>query len=402
MIDAGIYSPLHVFPSNRRPPKPANLDELQRALSARRPSLSSSQFTEEAFDAFQLRNKTPTAGTVKRAVVPILEGNPNPDILTERDLHFTNIMPITGATTVKAVPDCFDGVGAGAIEHKIRSHKVEGNLNNLIVPTKHPEAPVAPNFFLESKAPGGNADVARRQALHDGAIGARAMHALQNYGLDVEAPIFDGNAYAYSATYQGGTLYLYAHHVMPSSSPDGGTPQYYMTALDMYGMGVRYEKFVEGSTAFRNLREWAHRQRDTLVQAANARARQLDGRAVSEAEITVATSEQGEEESTFDEFVDCEDESKAAGGNLEDEESPQRQSQELASRDAADPAVSSATSLPTSLASDSGMPNGARSRPKRRRASRSPPLDPQPQKRPGSAIRRTLRSATQRKGGPPS
>lgn len=37
---------------------------------------------------------------------------------------------------------------------------------------------VAPNFFLEAKAPHRAADVVRRQAMQNSAYGARAMHSL--------------------------------------------------------------------------------------------------------------------------------------------------------------------------------------------------------------------------------
>jgi hypothetical protein len=211
---------------------------------------------------------------------------------------------MTGGPIVKAVPDFFDGARAGDIHTKIRNADEEGNLNKLIIPTKHASAPVAPNFFLETKAPRGGADVALRQALHDGAIGARAMHALQNYSA--EEPTFDGNAYTYSSTYHAGTgtLQLYAHHVTPPTAP-GGRPEYHMTQVDGWQMTGNIDTFRRGATAFRNARDSAQRHRDSFTQAANARARQSDVEAPPEAEITVAVAEQYEE--STDGFVDCED-----------------------------------------------------------------------------------------------
>ncbi|RYP49979.1 hypothetical protein DL768_004414 [Monosporascus sp. mg162] len=82
-----------------------------------------------------------------------------------------------------------------------------------------PSVPVAPNFFLEAKAPKGAANVLKRQACYNGAYGARAMHALQNYGEEELG--FDGNAYTYSSTCHAGTLKLYAHHVTPPTAPGG-------------------------------------------------------------------------------------------------------------------------------------------------------------------------------------
>ncbi|KAK0703471.1 hypothetical protein B0T26DRAFT_681137 [Lasiosphaeria miniovina] len=86
-------------------------------------------------------------------------------------------------TTVDLKPDFYDGARFSDIDATVR-------------------CPAAPNFFLEAKAPWAGADIAKRQASLGGAISARAMHALQNYGD--EEPDFDGNAYSYSSTYHAG------------------------------------------------------------------------------------------------------------------------------------------------------------------------------------------------------
>ncbi|KAL2255945.1 hypothetical protein VTK26DRAFT_2445 [Humicola hyalothermophila] len=173
----------------------------------------------------------------------------------------------------------------------------------MIVPTKHAGVPVVPNLFLEAKGPGGGADIALRQALHDRAIGARAIHALQNYGA--EEPAYDGNAYTYTSTYHAGTgtLQLHAHHVTPPTAP-GGRPEYHMTKLRGFDMTDSRETFVQGATAFRNARDSAQRYRDRFIQAANERAHQSDADAPPEAEIAVAVAEQYE---STDKFVDCRD-----------------------------------------------------------------------------------------------
>ncbi|KAM3497510.1 hypothetical protein MY10362_009142 [Beauveria mimosiformis] len=132
---------------------------------------------------------------------------------------------------------------------------------------------MAPNFFIEAKAPRGGADVAKRQACLDGAIGARAMHSLRTYGEGELS--YDGNAHTFSSTYHDGTLKMYAHHVT------GPTPEYHMTQIDSWGMTGNIDTFRRGATALRNARDLARRQRGTLIQAANARA--------SEAELATAT-----------------------------------------------------------------------------------------------------------------
>jgi hypothetical protein len=389
-IDNGIYPDGYEHPDGRQTPEPANIDEIRLELAAARASLSPSQFSDSAFRNFKKKNKTASEGTVKRNVIPIIAGNS--DIPNDGELLFTNIDSMTGGATVKAMPDFFDGARPGDIHSKIRDENEEGNLNKLIIPTRHASAPVAPNFFLEVKAPKGGSDVALRQALHNGAIGTRAMHALKNYGA--EEPTFDGNAYTYSSTYHGGHLQLYAHHVTPPTAPDG-RPEYHMTQLKGFSMLSDRDAFVQGATAFRNARDSAKRYRDGFIQSANASARQTDAEAPPEAETPGAMTEQYEE-STTDEFVDCEDhvESQIIGtANYavslevgegpalpdypnEEEEEPSQQSTSLG---AGAPAISFATSFTSSIAVQLESQTTGSS--KRNRASHSPPSHAQPRKK---------------------
>jgi hypothetical protein len=133
------------------------------------------------------------------------------------------------------------------------------------------DKPMAPNFFMEVKGPIGSPAVAARQARYDGAFGARAMHALQNYGKNELE--YDGSAYVFSSTYHDGMLKLYAHHMTASTEPDG-QPEYHMTQVDAWAMTGNVDDFRRGATAFRNARDLAKRHRDGFVQSANATASQ--------------------------------------------------------------------------------------------------------------------------------
>jgi hypothetical protein len=210
-----------------------------------------------------------------RNVIPIIAGTNS--IPNEGNLPFTNMESIVGKGIVKAVPDFFDGARPGNVDKGVRK-----DLSQLIIPTKYVDVPVVPNFYLEAKACG-ESSIAQRQALQDGAIGARAMHSLQNHGK--EEPMYDGNAYTCSSTYhaRSGTLQLYAHHVTPPTEPRG-RPEYHMTQMDGYVLIGSRKHFVEGVTAFRNARDFAQRHRDKLIHEANARARQLDAAPVNEPE----------------------------------------------------------------------------------------------------------------------
>ncbi|KAK4032082.1 hypothetical protein C8A01DRAFT_20803 [Parachaetomium inaequale] len=229
------------------------------------------------------------------------------------------------------------------------------------------------------------------------------MHALQNYGA--EKPAFDGEAYTISSTYYTGTgiLQLYVYHITPPIAGGGGL-EYYITQLGSYAMTYSRERFVEGASTFRNARNSAQRNRDSLIQAANARARQSDVDTPPEAEITVAVAEY--EEST-DRFVDCEDyPSQAVGiedytipGDVDEEpallqylcmedEEPSQESISLGT----EPAISLATSFTSSFSAPSQTSS------KRTRAPHSPPSNSQPHKKHVST-RRTRQSASRRAAG---
>ncbi|KAG8415312.1 hypothetical protein J3458_009170 [Metarhizium acridum] len=266
LVDHGIYPEGYEHPESCSTPEPANSSLTHQELLNSRASLSPSVFTESVFRDFKRKNKTKSEGSVMRNVIPMIAGSTN--IANEGDMPFTNLLSLTDDSTVKVVPDFFDGARASEVHGKVRH-----TLNELIVPTKHANVPIAPNFFLEAKGPDGGASVAQRQACYDGAHGARAMHALQNY--QETEPIFDGNAYTYSSTYHSGTgtLQLYAHHVTAPAAVNE-RPEYHMTEIDGWQMTGNINSFRRGAIAFRNARDLAQRHRNSFIQAANARATQ--------------------------------------------------------------------------------------------------------------------------------
>lgn len=261
LIDHHIYPAGYLHPDDRPTPLPNNIDEFASRLAAPRGSLSPSQFPESSFRDFQRKNDAVIdEGDVMRDVVPLLCGNSS--IPSRQNTIFTNFEPITSEDASRAKPDLFDG----AYPHKInRDVRYDDEVHTLIIPTKHPTVPVAPNFFLEAKCQDGSAAVMKRQACYDGAYGARAMYSLQNYGKD--EPVYDNNAYAFSSTYHDGTLKLYAHHPTAPTTP-AGRPEYHMTQLKAYALTNDRETLVEGATAFRNARDVAERHRDSFIEAA--------------------------------------------------------------------------------------------------------------------------------------
>jgi hypothetical protein len=383
-----------------RKSKPKNKTDLHQS----RPSLSPSKFSDGDFERFQDDHEhLGSEGDVMRKIIPVIAGNAS--IPNSGEVLFSNLESITDGATVDVKPDFYDGARFGDIHATVRN-----DLNSLIIPsaTNAARRPAAPNFFLEAKAPWGGADVAKRQAGLDGAIGARAMHALQNYGE--EEPAFDGNAYTYTSTYHAGTgtLQLYAHHATPPTALVG-RPEYHMTQVDGWQMTGNIDTFRRGATAFRNARDLMQKDRVDFIQAANAKARQSSVGALPEPETTVAAAEQYED-STAEEFVDCEDfatqavgtEDYAAPGNVDEEsalphyledEEPSQQPKSLG------------VEPPLSFTSSFTVPSQASSK----RNGNSPPSNSRPRKKHESAkkqdsaqqhdsgkkrtLRRTLRRA---------
>ncbi|KAL8296420.1 hypothetical protein RB597_005820 [Gaeumannomyces tritici] len=282
-----------------RKPKEDDRRDITEALAAPRPSLSPSKFSDSAFEEFEnatLEAKDEEA--VKANVIPTIAGARRADHPCARDTVFGNLDPLTDGCIARAKPDLYYGAQPEDLNPCIR-----GELSHHIVPSTTEDKPLVPNFFTEIKGPDGSAAVMQRQARYDGAIGARGIHSLQNYGND--EPVYDGRPYTFSSTYHGGTgtLQLYTHHITePATS--GGLPEYHMTQVDAFAMTAKREAFVQGATAFRNARDLAKQYRDSFIQAANKRAQQPSEETPTAADTAVVQQGEG---SSPDEFVDCDE-----------------------------------------------------------------------------------------------
>ncbi|KAH6614463.1 hypothetical protein B0J18DRAFT_301274 [Chaetomium sp. MPI-SDFR-AT-0129] len=273
MIDGGIYPEFYSH-HGRLVPKPRNFDQDVEILPIRRPSLSSETLTASMFETFRLRHRDSDARYPDERnlhmveIIPIIVGNAEDKKAT--GTRFFNLDAMPAGHPIKVAPDFFDGAARDAVEKAVRV-----NLNHMIIPSKYStRVPMAPNFFLDVTPKEAKFRAAMRKTMLHGALGARAMLALQNYG--VEEPIFDGKAYTYTAAYHPEvvTLQIFAHHVTPPTTPEG-KPEYHMTELGGWKMTRKIEDFVRGVTAFRNVRELAQRHRDEFIRAANERARRL-------------------------------------------------------------------------------------------------------------------------------
>ncbi|WPH04372.1 Hypothetical protein R9X50_00726200 [Acrodontium crateriforme] len=215
MIDNGVYPDVNRTTNENRPPKPKNVKEIREILSRPRPSLSPSTSSKGAFEDFQDSNRRAKSESKAMAnVIPVIAGSKDQQ---------------------------YDSAGDVA-------------------------------FFRLGKSASGKPDVAQRQAMCDGAVGARGMLQLQNYGNPM--PVYDGNAYTLAATYSDGQLKMYATHPRPSAGGAGGA-EYYTSQLRAYAMTDTPDSFRQGAAAYRNAREWTQQQRDRFIANANGVAQRM-------------------------------------------------------------------------------------------------------------------------------
>jgi hypothetical protein len=213
-----------------------------------------------------------------------MTGNPS-----QGGVPFGHLEPVD-EDLVKPVPDLYYGAKPEQIDWRVRDE-----LGKYIVPSSDTSLPAVPNYFLEGKSAKGRADVAVRQACYDGAVGARAMHQLQNY--KASPPVYDGNAYTITSTYHGGTgtLQMYATHPTKPKVP-GGQPEYHMTQLRSFASGDTANRFREGAAAFRNGRDWAKEQRDRFIAEANETAQRRSAESTTVENSRTSLSTVGEAE----------------------------------------------------------------------------------------------------------
>lgn len=263
LIDGGILPHAYRFPDGTLPEMPRNWLQIKERLARPRASLSPTAFSDMAHEIFveadanALREKQ-----VSESVLPIIEGECEDFRCTAGGIPFRNLDHLTNGTLVPGNPDRYHGARPEQLDPRVRE-----DLDGHVVPSTNTELPILPNFVLALKGPDGSAAVAARQASYDGALGARAMHSLQQYGQ--ERPVFDGNAYTLTSTYLNGSLRMFTSH--PAQSADSDRVIYVAKQINNWGMNGTAATFREGATWYRNGRDWAKEQRDEAIRKANMR-----------------------------------------------------------------------------------------------------------------------------------
>ena len=264
LIDHGVYPEEYDYPDDQVPPPPDNWQEINQRLVKPRPSLSPSQFSDRVFKRFKRADAhVSKENTVMDSVILIIEGEVESSRSIAGNIPFNNLDHLTDGTLSTDKPDRFYGARPEQLNRSIRN-----KLGHYIVPSTQEDLPMAPNFFLEAKGPDGTAAVAKRQAVYDGALGARGMQSLQSYGEN--EPVYDNNAYTITSIYSDGQLKLYTTH---PTQPAGlhNRPEYFMNQFRSFSMTDTSKTFRQGATAYQNARDWAKEKRDGFIEMANGR-----------------------------------------------------------------------------------------------------------------------------------
>ena len=263
LIDIGVFTE-GLEDANGDTPEPSNFQELCDMLDKDRASLTSTPVMETVASEFiGASRQARSENSVMESVVPIITGSKDKDYFSASNIEFNNLH-LFDKDLSKPKPDKYYGAKPANIDTRVRR-----DLDKYIVPSKRKELPAAPNFFLEGKSAGGRWDVAERQAIYDGANGARGILHLQNYGGPTL--LYDNNAYTISAVYhpRGRAIHFFATHPRPSVEEDDRT-DYHFTLIDQFPMHRNADAFRKAIAAFRNAREWTKEQRDLFITNANS------------------------------------------------------------------------------------------------------------------------------------
>ena len=241
----------------------ANHREWNEVLVQPRPSLSPSRMSDSHHERFlKAIDEAENEDEVMTRVFSTIVGEPrypsrfNTKLGNLETLREGIVMP---------QPDYYEGETIG-----LGSRQLRKQLNKSIVPSVHTHYPFLPNFFAEGKGPDGTLAVGKRQVCHVGALGARAMHRVENLGRREES--FDNKARTASAVlHNAGNLDLFSHHLSQPGGP--GTPsQTHMTPLRSFSLADTPNAFRQGVGAFRNASDYASKHRKESIENAHRRA----------------------------------------------------------------------------------------------------------------------------------
>ena len=243
---------------------PNNLTSIREILQPVHHSLTAEELSRKDdmdFGAFwRVHHDSDHGDKMMANLYPLLVGDSGGDVLVEKNCGMRNLCKFHPALPV-AQPHVCDGARQCDISRRVRE-----DLGDFIVPMLEGDGPAAPNHFVQFAGQWDCYPRMHRQAVYNGAFGARAMFALQNYGRD--EPLYDGNAYALTCTYfPSSTFAIYTVHPVRSAS---GRTEFQLTRVKTVSVGSNDASFNDVSSALRNARDFCEQQRNCLIGTAKA------------------------------------------------------------------------------------------------------------------------------------
>ncbi|KAM3511646.1 hypothetical protein MY11210_004730 [Beauveria gryllotalpidicola] len=275
----GIFRESIRFDNGKRIPEPRNLQEIYKRVFEQRNDERPPGLDDQCFHCFIDMNMKPSEFTEMRRVIPTIAGPETDQEVYEAS--FDNLEPIGDVAFVCPTPDIFDGARCRDLDEDVCKELRHQIIPSIRYPYRKNRHRIVPNWFVEARVRSANTDACKRQICYASAYGARAMHALQNYGRSPDEKVYDGNAYTYSAVYvvESRCLEIFAHHIARAAN---GQEQYFMTRVCEFNMTESRTSFRKGTNAFRNARDVAREYRDAFIKEANDRAAEQRSRLAAE------------------------------------------------------------------------------------------------------------------------
>jgi hypothetical protein len=201
---------------------PKNFAEIRRALRKRRSPVTNKRHSEHEFRRHRSSSSLmPEHIDICRRLLPVLMADHrSSDHINHSDNYevqnwhhqfsFDNLKPLTDHTILPPSQATYQGIRFEQLEHPVMKE-----IGQYISPCGGME-PSLPFFCVETVGAKHSALVAMYKACYDGAVSARAKHALYQYIAPEESELYDNKAYVITCTYVEGHLCLYAQHPAPA------------------------------------------------------------------------------------------------------------------------------------------------------------------------------------------
>lgn len=242
----------------------ANSGRLSAELNSRVPTVAAALPATIARQVKQAFERAESShGTGYGDILALLLGDNN--LVCGRNTLFDGFSPITKMCPLTPRPELYDGVPQERLAELLKAPGFSG----ILVPSRNPREPAAPNFFLEMSGPYPTPKIhSYTKTQYVGAYGVRAMEFLKNYGK--ESPVYNANAYVFSVIFDSDLrqLNILVHYQTPANPPQAPMEMIHTAQIGQFGLLVDEAECKKGIATLRIVREMAAEAREMLVNYA--------------------------------------------------------------------------------------------------------------------------------------